>query len=69
MSSADANRCSGSRAIALRVIASRMGGTPARMPEGLGTAPVRRAVAIAAALSPVHGRWPVRSSKRTIPRL
>ena len=66
---ADPKRSSAFVASAFRVIASSAGGIPLCSADGLGTAPVSRAVAIAAAVSPVHGRRPVRSSNRTIPRL
>ena len=59
---ADAKRSSGFGASAFRSIASRIGGTFARTADGLGTGPLRRAVAIAAAVSPSHGRRPVSSS-------
>src|SRR5256885_15966954 len=62
ISPADANRSSGLGASALRSIASSVGGMPPCAADGLGTTPVRRAVAIAAAVSPVHGRRPVSSS-------
>src|SRR5262245_2414225 len=69
ISFADPNRSEGFVASALRSIASSAGGMPPWTAEGLGTGPVRRAVAIAAAVSPVHGRRPVRSSYSTMPRL
>src|SRR5207247_7445854 len=69
ISAADANRSSGLGASALRSIVSSVGGMPPCAADGLGTAPVRRAVAIAAAVSPVHGRRRVSSSYSTMPRL
>ena len=58
-----------SGAIALRSIASRAGGTLGRISEALGGEAEMRAIATDAAESPSHGRRPVSSSNRTIPRL
>ena len=69
MSDAVAKRPSGLVASAFWVMPSSVGGIPPWTADGLGTAPVSRAVAIAAAVSPVHGRRPVSSSNSTMPRL
>src|SRR5258706_2066655 len=52
IAAADSNRSAGSRAIARRAIASSAGGTDGFAASALGVGPLRRAVAIAAALSP-----------------
>ena len=59
MAAAVGNRSPGSSAMARRTIASRAGGMPARTSAISGGRAARRAIAIAAALSPSNGRRPV----------